>query len=786
MYNDLVPAGWGGRQGYLPMNDISAQDIDRIEIVRGAAATTLYGTEASGGVIQIFTKRGASGRPTWDMTATGGINNIGHIGSDEDPTGLFVNKCSGPELVNSWGEPFVDVTCPDKGTFLKTGALQRYALSVRGGSERMSYFAAGNYGDVNGVLPTSWNRDGGFRANFSFFPTDNLQLSVNTAYTKRKTRWAADGDNSEGLMLNASRGDAGYFVDAAVCADYTGTATCVANGYVFDDQLYTNVDHFVGGLTANYNVSDRFTNRFTVGYDFNSNIHDTGIPWGYPTYPLGYLWNENRRHTKLSLDYVGSWRADFAPTIASTLSWGGQLFRDSDRWTEVDVSNFAGPGEPTLGSGGVTEVYADEILNVVNAGFFVQEMVGWQDRVFLTAGLRVDGNSSFGDNFGAQAYPKVGASYVISTHDFWPQWWETMKLRAALGESGKAPGAFDAVRTWSTVPSDSGRPGFTPNVLGNADLGPERTREIEFGFDAGLLNGRLGLEVTAFRARTYDALIGIAAPPSQGFTSAQLRNAGTLQNSGFETQVTIGLLRNANLDWTARTSYSAINGKALDLRGEEISTFFGTEAREGFALPTYFGSRVTNPNEIADPILEDDVSLGRQYANRIIGLGTTITFRNSLTLDVVGEGQYGGHLVNYTAYQNARRGVWYPCYETQRAMRAAAGGDAAAMNGITAMQRARCNIVRGETSADYWTEKTDFFKLRSVALTYALPKQWIGPASAASLSISGRNLLTWTKYSGVDPEVQDVADAGINALGRRDYYNFPNYRTFELTARLTY
>src|SRR5690606_28369631 len=175
------------------------------------------------------------------------------------------------------------------------------------------------------------------------------------------------------------------------------------------------------------------------------------------------------------IDYVGSVRHDLGG-LASTFWWGGQLFEDRDNYVSAVGRDFSGPGEPTLTSGAVTEVSTHSRLRVVNAGFFFQEMLGWRDRLFITAGLRVDGNSAFGENFGLQPYPKLSAAYVISDHEWWPSSIEAMKLRAAVGESGKAPGAFDAVRTWEPIAADDGKPGFTPAQLGNPDLGPERTR----------------------------------------------------------------------------------------------------------------------------------------------------------------------------------------------------------------------------------------------------------------------------------------------------------------------
>ena len=122
-------------------------------------------------------------------------------------------------------------------------------------------------------------------------------------------------------------------------------------------------------------------------------------------------------------------------------------------------------------------------------------------------GGRWDGFSTFGENFGLAFYPKVSAAYTISDHAFWPSWWETMKLRFALGESGRAPAPFASNRTWAAAAGDDGQPGVTLSELGNEDVGPERTLEIEGGFEASVFDGRLSLDFTYFKQSTTDALL---------------------------------------------------------------------------------------------------------------------------------------------------------------------------------------------------------------------------------------------------------------------------------------
>jgi TonB-linked SusC/RagA family outer membrane protein len=782
IYSGNGPAAWASHQSTLPLNDINADDIERVEIVKGAAATTLYGTEASGGVIQIFTKKGVVGSPIWSAEVGLGLNTLGHVGPKEDPTGLFLNQCTGPELVDSQGNTFADPTCPESGSWLQDGGIQRYSLSVRGGGDRMTYFLSGNFNDEAGAIETGWSRDGGFRGNFTFRPADKLEIGMSSAYTKRTTRWVPDGNNASGFLLNVTRGNANYFKKADECEGMS-VGTCVVNGFILDQENFNRTDHFVSGFTVNYNPSDAFSHRMALGYDYNAADNATHYPFGYLRSPQGFIFGQVWNHTTLSLDYVGSFNNRFGSNVTSAFSWGGQLFQDTDRLAFLNAYDFAGPGTPTLGTAARTEISREDRLRVINAGLFLQEVVGINDQLFITAGLRVDGNSAFGEDFGLQPYPKVSASYVLSDHAFWPGgWWETMKLRAAVGESGKAPGAFDAVRTWQAIAGEDAQPGFTPYQLGNPTLGPERSRETEVGFESSMFDGRLGLDVTYFHQNTFDALVPVREAPSSGFLRTQLQNVGTLQNTGLEIGVDAALVRSAAVDWRARLNVSSVESEAVDLNGEDINVSWDNYIREGHPVPAYFGTVITNPDEIADPVMERDQYIGPSYPTRTVGLGTTLTLFNDLSLDVLGEYQGGHYLANWVGYQNARRGVWRPCYDVQQKLRAFAAGDASALAGVTARERGLCAIDRRVMNNDFWIQPADFFKLRSISLTYDLPEQLLVGARKASITLAGRNLLTSTDYDGIDPEVSELGQY----LRRAEYYNLPPLRSIVASVRVTF
>ncbi len=765
----------GAAGGLMPFNDINPGDIDRIEVVRGPAATTIYGTEASAGVIQIFTKRGTDGRAVWEAETQFGVNHW-NPATSQDPSGFFLAECTGPNLVTSQGVQFEDVTCPSSGSWLELGQVQRHFLSVRGGSADPSfqYYLSGNFNREGGVIAPGSSNDRGVRANFDFAPADNLTFGARVMYNQRESQFLPDGNNFRGFLLNVTRGPANNY---KIGAD-------PANDLIREQELTNEHDHYVLGFSIDHTPSDRFNQQLRIGYDYNAIVNENHRPFGHPTDVAGFISVQEWKHYVLSFDYSGSFRNQLGDNVTSRFSWGGQLFEDTRRQLNVTGNEFAGPGQPTVTSASRTSTTADIRLRVINAGVFIEEQVGLFDRLYITAGARFDGNSAFGDDFGIQMYPKLNASYIVSDHDFWPfEWAEPVQLRAAVGDAGRAPGAFDAVQTWNPISGDDGSPAFTPGQLGNPELGPERSREYEVGMDATFLEGRLGVDMSFFHQTTNDALIGMTPPASLGFLSSQLENVGVIRSTGMELELTGVLLQSDQLDWRGRFHLATSNSEAVDVAGQEIilgSGRWNNFIREGYPVPSLFGTRVVNAGEMAEPVLEENQFVGPVYPTRTIGMGTTLTaLSGQVTLDVHGEFQGGHYLQNAVGFQNSLRNVWVPCYEAQRA---AADGDPAALNSIPAEDRYKCLSPDEPYSHPGWLESADFFKLRSASLNLQLPERWIPGAETARLTLSGRNLFTITDYTGLDPEVTDFGFS----VQRQEYYNIPPTRRFLASLRVTF
>ncbi|HJU75232.1 MAG TPA: SusC/RagA family TonB-linked outer membrane protein [Gemmatimonadaceae bacterium] len=793
IFSGNTPNVPNARQNTLPLNDIRAEDIDRVEIVKGAAATTLYGTEASGGVIQIFTKRGQSGAPRWTVEITGGTNDLESAEVHGDPAAVWLKQCRGPLMFGiditraaTLGDEirFEDPTCPPSNKWIRTGIIQRYNTSVAGGTEAMQYYFGGNLSDEEGAIETGRNITGGFRGNFSFRPRPNLEIGLNSSYQRNKVAWVPDGNLANGFSLNVMRGLAGNYRGPG-CA--TGITNCMANADALRIQTFTRGDHYISGLSLNYTPIEAWTNRLSVGLDYVGQENRSLIPYGHQRSPLGQLSHTDYIRRFLSMDYASTYRKPFGAAWVSNTSFGGQVFQNALFNKSVNANDFAGPGEPTITSAAIRTVGTDSRQKVVNAGLFAQEQISWRDRAFVTLGVRIDGNSAFGEDFGLQTYPKIGLAYVLSDHDFWPKAIETFKVRGAIGESGKAPGAFDAVRTWSPIAGDEAKPGFTPNQEGNATLGPERTREMELGFEASAYGGRFAVDATYFNTTTSDALIGVRSPPSQGFLNTQLQNVGEVNNKGLELKLDAGIIRSEKVDWRGRINYTQINSKAVDLGGEPLIAIGAlTEVREGYPVPALFAPIIKNPNEKAAPQFDATLNefIGPTFPDKITGIGTTLTLWGNLMLDALGEFQYGGYNINYIGFQNANRGVWRPCYDAQKKLAAVIRGtDPSAANDLTALERARCAIDRTVQNAAWFAEATDFFRLRHVTLTYQIPQRWLPRTNGGSVTLSGRNLWLNTDYSGLDPESADQTDS---EFARREYYQLPQLRSFSVAFRLNW
>ncbi len=392
--------GFTGRSGNVqpsPLNDINPDDIERVEVIKGSAASTLYGTEASAGVIQIFTKKGQAGTTRWTAEIGQGFSTERPYGTDENPY-LNMKPCAtGPTCWEDWTQSKTVGLCSDEGltinihcSWLRNGHRQKYSGSVGGGSDEFQYFVSGGFEDNDGVMLLDNEKKIATRGNFSFDLVNNVGVDWNTSYTNNRIANTAAGNNAHGVTLNVFRAERNYFGDS----DPNNLRQ------LLNQEITTEIDRFITGTTVNYTPWTWFTNRFTVGYDLAQQENRNLRPFGFVRAPRGILNDEQIKYTSLTTDYAGSVNFSLTDAIRSTFSFGGQGAVTQLVRTTAYSQDFPGPSEPTV-SGGATFIAREDRERVVNAGFFFQNMFNFNDKLFLTGGVRVDGNSTFGKGLGS-------------------------------------------------------------------------------------------------------------------------------------------------------------------------------------------------------------------------------------------------------------------------------------------------------------------------------------------------------------------------------------------------
>ena len=301
------------------------------------------------------------------------------------------------------------------------------------------------------------------------------------------------------------------------------------------------------------------------------------------------------------------------------------------------------------------------------------------------------------------------------------------------------------------------------------DLGPERTREIELGFEGSAFQDRLSFDFTWYDATTRDALVEVQYPPSQGFQNAQLSNVGEIQNTGYELTLGITPYQSPNLSVDVTAQYSHNKSQANNLAGQFLqigSSSWRQWAREGYPVPAHFATKVTNPKEIADPDLRRRSLLWPQLSRRQRGIQRQHQFLQRFTLYALGEGSYGHYHMAAVGRQGAFRSVTNPDGSKTQLWPTCNVDDPSAQ---TALWRSQCE----DNEWASWILPADFFKLRTVSLTYQVPENLIPGVSQSTFTLAAQNLFKWTDYQGLDPELS----RGDEALAVREYYHVPQGTT---------
>ncbi len=801
---------------------LNPNDIESVEVIKGPAASTLYGAEAAAGVIQIITKKGRSGQSgiQWSASVDAGTSDwalqrpitywncsAANVTSSNypgctaeglrtyDPLSVNPNALRGNTSL-----PGCDPATTESGVANlcagDTDGAGQYGLnlSARGGGELFNFFVSAEKNDEQGVFLNNFARRTGGRANFGFTPNEELSFNVNLGYARNHVRMPLSNNSSNSILRNGMRGRADAIFQFE--PGYRGYGPTLANEW----NTQTEAERYTIGATINYQPTGWFQNRLVIGLDNNNRtVTDFTPPDSRPEQPHGTTRSTGFIDITLpdshtwTVDYSGTLSADINENYSSAFSAGMQLNAVKRESFQTTGEGLVNENLRLVGSAAVTRA-DQEFEEQTSLGFYVQEVVGYKNRLFATAAVRVDDNSAFGRDFSLVVYPKAQLSYVISDEDFFDVGAiDQLKLRGAWGQAGNPPDPFTADRTFS--PQVAFADGQVVNILrpesfGNTDLKAETGSELELGFESSLFDGRMGLDFTYYNQTTKDALIAVPDPRSAGFDEDHFVNVGEISNTGFELLVTSTPVYTRGFQWDATVAFSKNDNKMVsfgDAPLDEIAfgAFSNTIQKhiEGFPMGGFWGTDVVrdaNGNPVLDA--DGDVTLAEQeftgpaLPTREIGFTNTLTvfdnFRVFANLDYK-----GGHY-QWCAICSIRSRFDQNTFTINRP-----DADPTEVAVVKSNQTRR------------WLKEADFVKLREVSLTYQLPASLTDRLSVsnASLSVAGRNLWMWTKYKFDDTDGTGLGspDPEVNfdsrsAFGRTDYASIPMLRTFSASFRFSF
>jgi TonB-linked SusC/RagA family outer membrane protein len=788
------------------LNDISPEDIESIEIIKGPAASTIYGTEAANGVIQIITKKGrANAAPVWIASLRQGTQWF------QDPEGRLPTNyatCSTAAQVAATslatdcrGQAIGTVVTWDgveqenaRGTPIwKNGHLQTYNGSLSGGLPLVRYYMSGTYDNDKGIEPNNkLNRFSG-HANLVISPSDKVDVSSSLTFVRGKTHLGAEygAGSMWGTLYGSPLSEGGpgrgfnLYPPEAVWGLFENTQ---------------DVARFTASGTVNHRPTSWLTQRFIVGID-ETTEDNQGLQkfapaeftvFQSPTANKGQLLQDLRNITFYSADYSGSANFDLTSAISSTSSIGGQFYKKYRQTTQTTGREFPAPGLRTTSAAAIREGSQDYTTNTT-VGMFVQQQFGWQDRLFLTAAIRADDNSAFGEDFDFVTYPKLSGTWIISEESFWQparSAVNTLKLRAAYGQSGQQPDVFTALRTYQPVTGLNDQPAVSPQFFGNPDLKPERGQEIEAGFEAGLFE-RVSLDFTFFSRRTKDAILERPIAPSTGFPGRQFVNIGEVSNGGIELKADVQAIARENLGLELGLNLGTSKDKITDLGEISFIAQPGLPQRhvEGYPINGYWAKRVTSatmpttPTGLATNVMCDNGAGGEAPCATapVVFLGTptpklTGAFTGTLSI---------GRNLRLFGLVDFKRG--HKMLDTDNAIRCAIFRICEVnVNPQKFSPQYVANAQNGSALVivDQFIKDASFTKLREVSASYTLPDRFARytRAGRAVVTMAGRNLHTWTSYTGLDPESR----ASIGTAAQFDQAITPSVAQFITTITLTF
>ncbi len=776
---DLVTAATGAGsanpQGQ-PSNrvaDINPNEIETIEVLKGSSAAAIYGSKASNGVIIITTKQGTSGKTRIEVSQQVGFNSLlKKIGARKftAATAEAQYGANGKALFEKSGGQFIDY---EDIMYGENGFLNETSVSARGGSDRTQFYLSGLLRDENGIIKNSGYQKYAGRLNLNHKLSDRIKLDAYFNYVRSESDRGITGNDNTNTSFGFSLGFTPSFLDITSTNRNGLTPNPDNPAYPLHPLNPSNPIHTRDVLT-NHELVNRTLGSMRLHWNIwntakqNLNfIVQTGVD---------YYSQENAIVSPPELQYERNSSQPGASLLGETVSTNSNLYFNlahsyassgtlnlqtsaGFQFENQNLNNVLNEArglivtQTNIDQAASVNAYQDRVIQR-ERGFYVQEEINLSDKIYLTGGIRGDASSANGEVDKYFFYPKASASIRLAQYGVLSSFANEFKPRIAYGETGNLPNS--SAKFTSLIPRNiGGLAGLLPATRrGNSNIQPERTKELELGFDAVMFSEHASLSFTYFRQNISDLLLSPSLPPSSGFED-EVVNGGKMKTQGVEVSLGVTPLKSRNLNWTSRLNFYKTSSEITELTVDPFNlggfaTFLGTfRIEEGLSPTTIIGA-------------ERDAS-GK---NKALGNETPdfqLSWNNSLNLGAfelsfLWDWKEGGDVINLGKLITDLGGTTED-YDTGAAAK-------------------RLSVLGSQTVS--YIEDGSYIKLRELSLNFTVPRSSVmslfnGQVSHLKLGVSGRNLLMKTDYTGYDPEVSQFGNVSI---GRSvDTIPFPSSRS---------
>ncbi|CAN5780956.1 TonB-dependent receptor [soil metagenome] len=741
--------------------DLRAEDIENIEILKGASAAAIYGARAAAGVIIITTKRGKSGQTKISFSQDLGFVKVRKLlGVRQFTAETAAGLSSDPDASAALKQQFLDAQSAgklydyEKEVYDNTGFTRNSVLSMAGGNDKTSFYFSAAQKKEEGIVARTGYRNTSLRLNVDHKITDNIKFGISTNYVNSSSDRGLTGNDNNGVTYSISLSSTPNF--AELHPNEFGVYP--ANGFSASNVLQTialmknneSVNRFTTGFNAEaiLQKGNRSTTKFIGrgGIDFYNLVTDAQFPRELQFQTVNRGTSIQGFTKNLNVNYILSLVNTFNPSDNLSLTSSAGFTQETGDYNNLlNVATQVAPGQTNIDQGGA--VTAQQFRNKFeNDGIFLQEEATIHDGIALNAGVRFDRSTNNGDDTRKfNPYGKAGLSVNLTRLGVVGDgFFDNLKLRAAYGQSANFP---TFVSRFTTLVSSNigGQQGSLVNIQGgDANIKPERQTELEAGLDFSVLNSRLSFEVTYYSKKISDFLLQNTVPTSSGFSTKWV-NAGDLRNQGVEIGVNAQPIASKNIKWNTSVNFWFNRSKVTKLTipsvqlgsfGTSLGTF---QIEEGKSATQIVGKNAT----FATPDAEKGIIyiLGDQEPKFQMNSFNEVTFFNKLTFRFLVHWKYKGDNVNLTNLLNdfGSTSVDY---------------DADANNNQTSDGVDRIMSFVGG-SATGFVENSGYLRVREIGLYYSFNKIPGNIIKGLRVGASLNNYITITKYSGYDPEVSN-------------------------------